>query len=812
MSVVKKRIFKEKWFYEKCEIARRNSFKCFNLMRRNYNSDFFRQLYTIMNRNYKVICRISREKYFKEKAQQLRSIKSSKDWWSWLIVISSSDEMEEINPSDDLNSSDDMESDEDEFYHSHRFHRRPTFRSSSSHATENIETPSSDFLSQISDLLDIPSWNDLANGVRNMRSKHKGEQGLATFNLQKALTMNALKNIHGSLNGLPSESALSEDPRGLKVNLMEHQKHALAWMLWRENQKPKGGILADDMGLGKTLTMIALIVNSNERDSYRLHNGGNDSEDFWGEKETERRRDYFNGGTLVICPASIIHQWEREAKQRLHKDVLSVYVHHGSNRESKSRALCKFGMVVTTYNICAMEGKADGALFGVKWRRVILDEAHIVRNHKTHICIGVCKLEAESRWTLTGTPVQNKELDLYALIKFLRCAPFDDLSHWKIWIQRVGGHQRLNILMKSLMLRRTKVQLQEKGALPKLPNKETVLIDVELGKEEMTVYQSILAFSKSLFAQFLDQRANKRDNGGYYHYSRPTYKKGKDKKDDIYQKLYEQFVKKHAKGEIKTYVILVLLLRLRQLCCHPGLIDAMLEDDLEGCDGVDSKEDVGINMLKQLDSFGSDDEEEKQAKAMLLEMDDSAEVLKRGNPVFNLLRPSSKMMKVLSVFEERVESTGDKAIIISQWTGVLNILKTHFTVKGIPYLTLDGKVPVKDRQDIVDKINDPKSETRVLFLSLTAGGVGLNLIGANHLFLFDLHWNPQLEAQAQDRIYRVGQKKDVFVYKFMCTGTVEERIKALQDIKLSIAERVLTGSRSVGNRLTIEDLKLLFEM
>lgn len=249
----------------------------------------------------------------------------------------------------------------------------------------------------------------------------------------------------------------------------------------------------------------------------------------------------------------------------------------------------------------------------------------------------------------------------------------------------------------------------------------------------------------------------------------------------------------------------------------------MLEDDLDHSQehslGGDGHGD--IDLLEQLKNLEINEEDGAEAQALFQQVEQipdeekvskaSAKVLMRTNPVFNLERPSSKMLKVIKVFEEKVQE-GDKAIIISQWTSVLNILKTHFSQKRIQFLSLDGTVPVKDRQKIVNEVNDPRSEKRILFLSLTAGGVGLNLVGANHLFLIDLHWNPQLEAQAQDRIYRVGQKKDVFIYKFMCTETVEQRIKALQDKKLALAEGVLTGSKTTGSKLTIEDLKTLFNM
>ncbi|TDG46655.1 hypothetical protein AWZ03_006967 [Drosophila navojoa] len=680
---------------------------------------------------------------------------------------------------------------------------------------------------------EAPNWDQLSAAVNQIQPTHTGARGLATFNAMKALTIDSLKDLHGSLKGCPAEHVLADDPKGLKVKLMDHQRHALAWMFWRETQRPRGGILADDMGLGKTLTMISLVLackNKQESGAGADSASSDDDEDVGKKRKStggwtsKGRKDHYKGGTLVVCPASLLRQWEGEVASKLSRHKLTVCVHHGNNRESKGKHLRTYDIVVTTYNIVAREHKMNGALNGVKWRRIILDEAHVVRNHKAQSSIAVSELLGKYRWALTGTPIQNKELDVYALLKFLRCSPFDDLATWKKWIDNksAGGQDRLNLLMKSIMLRRTKAQLQLDGKLNNLPNKEVRLIEMHLNTDEMNVYQKVMAFSQTLFAQFLFQRAEKDSDANFISDARkPTYNQIKDP-NGAYYKMHEKFSRMagHNK-EVKSHEILVLLLRLRQICCHPGLIDSMLEE--EGTGKMDDESDSytpEIDLLAQLNKMTINDSNSstgsRRSSQGRRSGDDmrmvkaSQNVLKRSNPVFNLKRPSTKLLKVLEILKTNVLKTKDKAIVVSQWTSVLDIFRDLLEKEKLKSLSLNGTIPVKNRQDIVNDFNDPSNSNRILLLSLTAGGVGLNLIGANHLILLDLHWNPQLEAQAQDRIYRVGQKKDVIIYKIVCVDTVEQRIKALQDRKLELADGVLTGK--VSTKLTIDDLKGLFGM
>ncbi|XP_035791318.1 transcription termination factor 2-like isoform X1 [Anopheles albimanus] len=699
------------------------------------------------------------------------------------------------------------------------------------------------------------SWDVLKKATDDIQPRYTGKQGIATFENQKLLTLDRLQTLHKSIESCPSEDTLADPPKLLKIDLMNHQRHALAWMLWRESQKPRGGILADDMGLGKTLSMISLILKVAELDpDGEQLAGALDSDEENEENEspatnagwkTKGRKDYYAGGTLIVCPASLMRQWEGEITNRVKRNSLAVCVHHGTQRDTKPRHIAKYDVVITTYNIVSRESKdaetgCGGGLFGVNWERLILDEAHVIRNHKSAMSEACCKLRGRCRWLLTGTPIQNKEMDVYALMKFLRCSPFDDLQHWKRWVDNKseGGKARLNTIMKSIMLRRTKKQLQDRGSLNTLPTKTIEQIEVTLETDEMNVYQKVLLYSKTLFAQFLHQKAEKEQEyayGGGGYRGRPTFagRGATNAFEMVHQKLKRMHNREQG-NEVQQFQILVLLLRLRQICCHPGLIQQMLSDDegnfdISGNSNERSMEDE-LDLLGQLNKLKLNDViAEQEAKtengdslsSISLNLSDklnqpeaiskaSSKVMLKSNPVFNLERISSKIERLLQLLEEKIIGTDDKAIVVSQWTSVLDIVGTHLSARNIAHVSLNGKVPVKFRNDIVLEFNKPSGKAKIMLLSLTAGGVGLNLVGANHLFLLDPHWNPQLEAQAQDRIYRVGQTKPVYIWKFICQETVEQKILALQEHKLGIADGVLTGSGNKGSKLTIDDLKSLF--
>ena len=178
-------------------------------------------------------------------------------------------------------------------------------------------------------------------------------------------------------------------------------------------------------------------------------------------------------------------------------------------------------------------------------------------------------------------------------------------------------------------------------------------------------------------------------------------------------------------------------------------------------EGIEEEgEDVDlISAMEDLDIDKTDSSQEK-----------TETILEKSNPVFSTDSCSSKIktvMEELTILKKKKVEEGitEKAVIVSQWTSMLHIVKAHIKTLGMKVAEINGQVPVKLRGDIVEDFNRPGRGAQVMLLSLAAGGVGLNLVGANHLFLLDMHWNPQLEAQACDRVYRVGQTREVKIHR-----------------------------------------------
>ncbi|GLD65807.1 transcription termination factor 2, partial [Lates japonicus] len=590
----------------------------------------------------------------------------------------------------------------------------------------------------------------------------------------KNATCEAIDHLHKSLESCPDAEAEAPDPKGIKVSLLPHQRRALAWLLWREAQNPCGGILADDMGLGKTLTMISLILTKKTKAEEEDEKKDEKKEEKWISKTDSSL--VVSKGTLIICPASLIHHWKKEIERHVKTGKLTVYLYHGPNREKSAKVLADYDVVVTTYSLVSKEipvqkEEADkptkdsidvplhsAPLLRVAWARIVLDEGHNIKNPKVQTSMAVCHLRARARWAVTGTPIQNNLLDMYSLLKFLRCSPFDEYKLWKAQVDNGSkrGRERLNILTRTLLLRRTKDQMDSTGKpLVSLPDRTCEVHQLRLSADERAVYDVVFAQSRSTLQNYLKRHEGNDGNKGNTSSSNPFDKVAQE--FGMSQSNPAMSGSQQPQQATSTVHILSLLLRLRQCCCHLSLLKKTLDStELQG-DGIVLSLEEQLNALSLSSSPTSSGPDPKDTVAL--------NGTRFPSQLFEDTSDSTKIVAIVSELKAiRQKSDDQKSVIVSQWTSMLHIVAVHLRQMGLRYGVIDGTVNPKRRMDLVEEFNTNPKGPQVMLVSLCAGGVGLNLIGGNHLFLIDMHWNPALEDQACDRIYRVGQRKDVTIH------------------------------------------------
>jgi SNF2 family DNA or RNA helicase len=419
---------------------------------------------------------------------------------------------------------------------------------------------------------DKPKMRLRKRAAKKQPQKVKDEKKISSLEEKlRKLDMDAVKNEpkEEEPDNKEDEDEDEEDGtvEGLNIKLLPHQVEGVSWMIDKEIGErkkngvlPKGGILADDMGLGKTVQSVSLIL-LNPRPELDAKPPPENPKRKMPSKEVGK-------GTLVVAPLALIRQWESEIKTKVEKShALRVLVHHGPSRTKFAADLKKYDVVITTYQILASEfagssDHPDGAkvgCYGVHWYRVILDEAHSIKNRNAKSTQATYGLRSWYRWCLTGTPMQNNLDELQSLICFLQIKPYNNLATWKeqITIPMKNGKgnyaiKRIQYFLKGFMKRRTKDILKENGALSfggkaksgeqkgsgmKIVERKVETIICELDPKERDFYDQ------------LQERAQKR-------------------LDDM------------MGGEKTDYIgALVLLLRLRQACNHPKLVSGSMGKD-----------------------------------------------------------------------------------------------------------------------------------------------------------------------------------------------------------------------------------------
>ena len=403
---------------------------------------------------------------------------------------------------------------------------------------------------------------------------------------------------------------------------------------------------------------------------------------------------------LVVAPRSLVYNWIDEAA-RFTPD-LKVLEYAGRDREDLRDELASADLVVTTYGTVRRD---IGYLSTVDFDTVILDEAQAIKNAASQTAKACRLLTGKHRLALTGTPIENHLGELGSIFEFLNPGLLGRLPALDVLAGgRAPSQQELALVAKGLrpfILRRSK-----KEVLPDLPEKTEQILQCTLNPRQQEIYDQL--------------RAGYRDS------------------------LLKQVEDKGVGGSAMQ--VLEALLRLRQVACHPGLID----------------------------------EEWEEAGSAKLE----------------------------SLFEQvsEVLAEGHKCLVFSQFTSLLAYVRRHLEDREVPYAYLDGQT--RNRGEIVEHFQtDP--DCNIFLISLKAGGVGLNLTAAGYVFLLDPWWNPAVEAQAIDRTHRIGQTQPVFAYRLIARDTVEEKMLELQRSKRQIADAILEGGGSSLRDLTADDLRLL---
>ena len=476
-------------------------------------------------------------------------------------------------------------------------------------------------------------------------------------------------------------------PEGLNASLRNYQETGFKWLKTLDSYN-FGGILADDMGLGKTIQLVSVILSYVENS---------------GDMESLKP-------SLVICPSSLTLNWFNEIKK--FAPSLKVLLINGNAQERKNKIekINDYNVIIESYDIL----ERDIEIYKEKnyeFKYAIADEAQYIKNNNTQNFKAIKEINAETRFALTGTPIENSLSELWSIFDFVMPGYLFSYRKFKelyetpiVKNEDQSAMKKLKMLIEPFILRRIKEEV-----LTELPDKTITILNNEMEEEQQKIYMSYMAQVKQEIET-------------------------------------EISVNGFEKSQIK---ILSLLMRLRQICCHPSLF------------------------------------------------------------IENYKGESSKLKQCIQIVKDAIES-GHKILLFSGYTTMFEIIEQELKKENITYYKLTGQTKVGDRIKLVDEFNE-NPDIKVFLISLKAGGTGLNLIGADMVIHYDPWWNLSAENQATDRTYRIGQKKNVQVYKLITKNSIEEKIYELQQKKAKLIDNMLSTKETFVSKLSKDEIMNLFK-
>ncbi|MET7961681.1 DEAD/DEAH box helicase [Micromonospora zamorensis] len=474
-----------------------------------------------------------------------------------------------------------------------------------------------------------------------------------------------------------------DPPSSFVGTLRPYQQRGLAWLAFLRSLG-LGGVLADDMGLGKTVQLLALLAGDAPE----------------------------AGPTLLVCPMSLVGNWQREAAR--FTPTLRVHVHHGAERARGAEftaAAHGADLVLTTYSVAARDA-VD--LAGIDWHRVVVDEAQAIKNASTRQAEAVRALPARQRVAVTGTPVENRLADLWSIMQFANPGLLGPAATFrKRFAEPIERHgdaeaaERLRRITGPFVLRRLKT---DSSIISDLPEKLEMEVLCNLTAEQAALYRVVV--------------------------------------DDMLARI------ETSDGIERRGLVLATMTRLKQVCNHP------------------------------------------------------AQLLRDGSA---LEGRSGKLSRLTEILEE-VLAAGERALLFTQYAEFGAMLRGHLSARfGREVLFLHGGLGKAERDAMVQRFQSGDGPP-LFVLSLKAGGTGLTLTAANHVVHVDRWWNPAVEDQATDRAFRIGQRRRVQVRKFVCAGTVEEKVAAMIADKRALAQRVVGTGEQWITELSTGQLRELFAL
>ncbi|PWZ26800.1 hypothetical protein Zm00014a_009438 [Zea mays] len=501
----------------------------------------------------------------------------------------------------------------------------------------------------------------------------------------------------------------------------------------------------------------------------------------------------------------------------------------------------------------------SGPIARVRWFRVVLDEAQTIKNFRTVVARACCGLRAKRRWCLSGTPIQNAIDDLFSYFRFLKYDPYCTYNSFCTMIKHpiardaINGYKKLQAVLKVVLLRRTKETVINGKPIINLPPKTINLNKVDFTQEERSFYL------------MLEERSRQQFKVGYVFKFHAFAAAGTLKQN--YANILLMLLRLRqacdhpilVKGNQSEYggdgsiemakklpkeVVIDLLAKLEvgsTLCglCNDTPEDAIvticghvfcyqciherITTDENMCPAPNCSRTLGLELLFSSGALKICISGKSSSAVASSSSDNESSSISQSSFVSSKIQAAIDILNSIIVMDPLTESytmessrsgLGPvKAIVFSQWTGMLDLLELSLNINCIQYRRLDGTMSLNLREKNVKDFNtDP--EVRVMIMSLKAGNLGLNMVSACHVILLDLWWNPYAEDQAVDRAHRIGQTRPVTVSRLTVKDTVEDRILALQEEKRTMVNSAFGDDKAGGHatRLTVEDLRYLFRI